>query len=896
LNSEPQPIDVSIVIPTLNEADNIDPLLTAIFDAVGSESFHTEVIVVDDGSTDATRALVRGWSEHHPVRLVERDDARGLSGAVIAGANAARGQAVVVMDADLSHPANVLAELIKPILSGQSDVVIGSRYMRGGGTVGWPLKRKLISRSASLLAWPLVDVADPMSGFFATRRERLLAVDPDAKGFKIGLEVLAGLPTSARVQEVPIIFREREAGHSKLGTGQVFAYLDRLRVLAGGRVSGSTAMRFGVVGLLGMLVDGGSFSLLMLAGIHLSVAHLLSFAIASVFNFTLNIRWSFRVPGEETMKINLSRGLRYLVVLLLALSLRGAVLGMLIDELGWVSLPSAIIAIGLAAVVSYLGYAFFVFPSSDERMDTSVRWRIACVGVVGYLLLIRFFNMGLTELLMEEAYYWNYAQHLSLGYLDHPPMVAWLIGLGTWLFGDTEFGVRSGAMLCWGLTAWFGYATAREMFDKSAAMRTVLLLAILPFFFSIGFFITPDAPMTACWAGTIYFLQRVLLGGHAKSWWGVGLMLGLGMLSKYSIAVLGPAIILYLILNARSRRWFISPRPYAAVLLALLVFSPVIYWNWLHDWASFAFQTVDRIQSEPEFGLPVLLGSCVLLLTPLGFYAGLSALGGGWRKRGKRAGRQSMGMSEKHLFALVFTGVPLLVFIAFSINHEPKLNWTGPIWLAVLPLVAARMLPAVMAGPKKTAKKFGREQAWTLTAVLTTLGYGVFLYYVSVGLPGVAYPKQFIFAGWRDLGGQIEAIEDQVQAERGEEPLVVGLDKYGISSRLAFYRLRDEPAVPHDDELEEGVTGTSGRHLLGGGSLMYSYWQSSDTQAGRDIIMVDKNMDRLSDEQVAGYFDSVSAVQSLDVESHGHSAGSFYYRIGYGYRPEYAGYAKVGTQ
>lgn len=880
--------DVSIIVPTLNEAENIDALLSAIFESVGGQAFKSEVIVVDDGSKDGTRDRVRRWSAHSPVRLVEREHERGLTGAVLAGAHAARSGVVVVMDADLSHPASVLPQLIQPVLGDRCDMVIGTRYMRGGKTVGWPLKRKLISRAASLMAWPLVDVADPMSGYFAVRRERMLAVDPDARGFKIGMELLVNTPNPPRVEQVPIVFREREAGRSKLGASTVFAYLDRLRVLAGGRVSGSSAVRFGVVGLMGVAVDSLCFWVLMLAGVQLALAHLLSFAAATLFNFVLNARWSFRPSAAETSLQTLWRMSRYILVILMALCLRGAVLGTLIDQFAVQALPAVVIAIIFAAVVSYLGYAFFVFPDSSDKTGTHIRWRVACVGVVGYLVLIRFFNLGLTELLREEAYYWNYAKHPSPGYLDHPPMVAWLIGLGTWVFGDTEFGVRIGAFTCWAVTAFFGYAMTKEMFDKAAAMRTVLLLAIMPFFFSIGFLITPDAPLTMCWAGTLYFLQRVLLGGRDRAWWGVGLFIGLGMLSKYSIGTLGPAILLYLAIDPRARRWFLSIRPYLAVVLAVAFFSPVIYWNWKNDWASFAFQTVNRINAKTSFGLPQLVGSCLLLLTPLGLIAGLRAFAGGPSWRNRVTDDRVWGMSRTQLFAIVFAGVPLLVFVVFSLTHQPKLNWTGPAWLALIPLVAARMVPDASA--VRAAVLFRREQAWALTTAVLVLGYSTFLYYTSIGLPGVPYPSHFVFAGWRDMGEQIERIEERVEAQRRAEPLVVGLDTYGISSRIAFYRFRDDLSST-EAHAQEGVTGTSGRHAFDQDSLMFSVWNPTEQMAGRDIIIVDFDDKQLMDGTLEGYFDSMSQLCRMPVQSHGRSAGEFYYRIGYDYHPSAGAFA-----
>src|SRR5262245_424193 len=210
------PGSVSVIVPALNEAGNIDLLLEGIFACARGSAPGLEVIVVDDGSTDGTRELVRNWARSHPVRLLTRDQERGLAGAVLAGAAAASGEVVVVMDADLSHPPDKIGELVRPILEGTSDLVIGSRYVSGGSTPGWPLSRRLASRAAAALAWPLVEVRDPLSGFFAVGRERLLEAGGQAVGFKIGLEVLLRGGDGLRVQEVPIRFRDRASGTSKL--------------------------------------------------------------------------------------------------------------------------------------------------------------------------------------------------------------------------------------------------------------------------------------------------------------------------------------------------------------------------------------------------------------------------------------------------------------------------------------------------------------------------------------------------------------------------------------------------------------------------------------------------------------------------------------------------------
>ena len=280
------------------------------------------------------------------------------------------------------------------------------------------------------------------------------------------------------------------------------------------------------------------------------------------------------------------------------------------------------------------------------------------------LFLLRVAFLAKPDLFPEEAYYWNYAVHLDIGYLDHPPMVAWLIHAGTAVFGDTELGVRIGVVLCSLVTAFFTFRLTTLLFDSRAGMMAVLLVQLLPFFFLTGFMITPDAPLTACWAGALYFLAKVLLHEKAGAWLGLGICLGVGMLSKYTIALLGPATLLFITLDARSRRWWRHPAPYAAVLFSIAIFSPVIIWNARHHWASFAFQSADRVAEARRFSTHELLAAIFVLLTPVVVVLVWKALRG-----------QPADESRRRLFARIYTLVPLFVFLLFSFTHRVKLNW-----------------------------------------------------------------------------------------------------------------------------------------------------------------------------------------------------------------------------
>jgi dolichol-phosphate mannosyltransferase len=222
---------VSIVVPTLNEAENVEPLVRQI---VGAVPDCAEIVIVDDRSSDGTPERVRSLGADYPVRLVERaEPTLGLSGAVIAGARVARGEIVVVMDADLSHPPQEIPNLTAPLLDGRADMVIGSRYVRGGTTPGWPIYRKAMSRIAAGAAYPLTGVHDSMCGFFAIRRERLLELAPHATGFKIAFEAIVRGGRSLRVLEVPIAFRDRARGASKMSLGVALVFGFRWLAAAG---------------------------------------------------------------------------------------------------------------------------------------------------------------------------------------------------------------------------------------------------------------------------------------------------------------------------------------------------------------------------------------------------------------------------------------------------------------------------------------------------------------------------------------------------------------------------------------------------------------------------------------------------------------------------------------
>ena len=230
------PILVSIVIPTYNERPNIPTLVSGIRHVLEG-SWDYELIVVDDNSPDGTAEEVLRLAGDDPhIKLVQRPGKMGLGSAVVDGFKEARGEYWVMMDADLSHRPADLPVLLQALA--ESDIVVGSRYVHGGGVSNWSLLRRMGSRGASALGRVIVglDIRDVTSGFAAFRQESMepILASLNPRGFKLLIEVLARARGDV-VREVPIPFINRRYGKSKLTPGEVLTFLRLCLTLRRGR-------------------------------------------------------------------------------------------------------------------------------------------------------------------------------------------------------------------------------------------------------------------------------------------------------------------------------------------------------------------------------------------------------------------------------------------------------------------------------------------------------------------------------------------------------------------------------------------------------------------------------------------------------------------------------------
>jgi dolichol-phosphate mannosyltransferase len=288
----------SIVVPTYNERANIAELVSRIERTL--QGFDWEVIFVDDDSPDGTADCVREIARSNTrVRCIQRVGRRGLSSACVEGMLASSAPFLAVMDADLQHDERLLADMLKVLQNEPVDVVVGSRYVQGGGVGQWDASRLRKSRFATWLARVAVKapLTDPMSGFFGLRSEVLhrSVRSLSAIGFKILLDILASSPAGLRVRELPYHFRERMAGESKLDSKVAWDYLMLILDKTLGRYIPARFVVFMMVGGLGVFVHMAVLTgMFMLAQSSFLWGQSAATMAAMTFNFAINNVFTYR--------------------------------------------------------------------------------------------------------------------------------------------------------------------------------------------------------------------------------------------------------------------------------------------------------------------------------------------------------------------------------------------------------------------------------------------------------------------------------------------------------------------------------------------------------------------------------------------------------------------------
>jgi dolichol-phosphate mannosyltransferase len=339
-----EPLLLSMIVPTFNEALNIERLVTGLAQLLdGPFGERYEIIIVDDDSPDRTWELAQKLAGERPrLRVMRRMGERGLSSAVVRGWQAARGEILCVIDADLQHPPDVALVLYRVIERG-AQMAVASRHLEGGGVSDWSMTRRIVSRTAQLIGLLILPsvvgrVSDPLSGYFMIRRNAIEGVLLNPLGYKILIEVLAR-GRFPWVGEVPYVFSERAHGGSK-ATAQV--YVDYLRHLVRLRFSSlpiNRFIRFATVGLSGVIVDMALLYLLSdptTLAWGLTRSKLIAAEMAILNNFFWNDRWTFRdlSAKQRGFKAVLRRFGKFQLVCLAGVAINATLLNLQFNLLG----------------------------------------------------------------------------------------------------------------------------------------------------------------------------------------------------------------------------------------------------------------------------------------------------------------------------------------------------------------------------------------------------------------------------------------------------------------------------------------------------------------------------------------------------------------------------------
>ncbi len=308
----PKNAQISIIIPTYNESQNILTVLKSIKESL-PKNLIAQAIVIDDSSPDGTGKIVEDYLKsvkniaNYTINVIHRTAKRGLSSAILNGIQHSTSDTIVVMDSDLSHPPHVIPKLIEALRQYQCDLVVASRYIKGGKIRGWSLKRKLMSKMATLVAKKGLGVKpyDPMSGFFIFKKNILKEINFDAIGYKLLLEILVKT-NGINVKEIPYTFDNRTLGSSKTGISTILDYIKSVWKLYKYGKAGeksdrrssvrflSKAARFYTVGASGFAVN----YLISMLSVGISDlwylhANLVGIAVSITSNFLLNKTWTF---------------------------------------------------------------------------------------------------------------------------------------------------------------------------------------------------------------------------------------------------------------------------------------------------------------------------------------------------------------------------------------------------------------------------------------------------------------------------------------------------------------------------------------------------------------------------------------------------------------------------
>jgi membrane-associated phospholipid phosphatase len=406
-----------------------------------------------------------------------------------------------------------------------------------------------------------------------------------------------------------------------------------------------------------------------------------------------------------------------------------------------------------------------------------------------FLLIISLFRIyyilnGPLDLSPDEAHYWEWSRRLDLSYYSKGPMIAYLMYISTAIFGDNVFGIRIMAVLFSAFSSAFLYVLGKKLYDEQTGIFAGILIQIIPLFSIFGIIFTIDSPFIFFWILSLFFfweainskelivtpnlptppLEKGGKGGFVY-WVLLGLSIGLGLLTKYTMAFFYLCALLFIL--SKERRLLFSRGPYIAIIVSVLVFSPVILWNAEHDWVTLR-HTAGQANVAEGFRITFIrffefAGSQFGVITPLLLLLMAVSL---WKLRKQREGA----------FLFWFSVPVLALFLLKSLQGKVQANWALPGYITGIISFSA-YYKGFHSGGK--SKKFLIIASVLLSVVVSSLAH----YPSILNLPVKKDPTSRL-RGWKELGSEVTSLYEEISVER---PVFIFSDRYQVSSELAFY-------------------------------------------------------------------------------------------------------------
>ncbi len=409
---------------------------------------------------------------------------------------------------------------------------------------------------------------------------------------------------------------------------------------------------------------------------------------------------------------------------------------------------------------------------------------------VGLLAILRAVLAAQADLAEDEAYYWLWSTHLAAGYYDHPPMIAYWIRAGTAIFGKTAFGVRFVGLLSVLAGSYLLYRASFSLLgSRAAAWLAVLWLNATLLLNAASIVATPDTPLAFFATLTLFALAKLIETGRGAWWYAVGVALGLAFMSKYTAVLLLPGIFIWMIALPENRRWFAKAQPYLGALIAAVIVAPVFYWNYTHEWASFAKQAAHGVKDKPANALlsvAEFLGGQAGLATPLIFgfciFGSFYALVRGWKRR--EPAWLLLGASAAPVF---------LFFLLHAAGQKIQPNWPGFVYPAAI-LAGVHSFVAYAKErevPQWAAVSF-RLAPWAAIAFTAAT-----FFQLGLGLLPLDARKDPTtrLKGWAQLGAKAAGFAQR----QGAAAILTA--NYASTGELAFYGPRDVPVLQIDERI-----------------------------------------------------------------------------------------------